>query len=413
MDAFATAVVASGTRFGELPLPTSIKPHFIRRSDHERWTGLLGRFLRLLEATADDLRIHDRFRRSPWFTREAWELLDIDPGYARTAVVCRPDIVWEGGSIGVLEMNADSPAMMLYADVVQELQREHYPLAELDRDGALTFERRAPAMLDALVATYREWGGRAEQPVIAIVDWPRQKTQSEQQHLARVFTDLGCPSFVCAPHELEVKGGRLLGRGEPIDIVQRRVLFPEIVARRDELGAFLTAYRERLVCVVNPLRSYLVGNKLTLARLSQPSYRSTLPAEDVALLDQILPCTIPPAEVPENELADRSRWVLKPAFGSGGNGVVIGRYADAATWAEALRVARGGDWVIQTYLPIPLYRVPVAMATANAMTPLYANWNPFFFGGKSAGAIARVSSNPVVGISVRGALLPSIIAESE
>ena len=413
LDAFYGSLIASGVRFGGMPLPTSLKPHFIRRTDNDAWTGRLGRFLRLLERTAEDLREDRHFRNLDWFSPEAWELLDIDPGYSRTAVVCRPDIVWEGGSIGLLEMNADSPAMMLYADEVQKLQREHFPLNEMDQSGSLTFEERVPAMLKALVATYREWGGGSERPVIAIVDFPGQKTLSEQEHLARVFSELGCPSFVCGPHELEVRGGRLLGRGEPIDIVQRRMLFPDIVRRRDELGAFLQAYRERLACVINPLRSYVVGCKVTLAILFHPEYRDRMAPEEVDLLKSILPCTMPVSEIDEEELRERSRWVLKPAFGSGGNGVVIGRYVDSTTWAEALRVARAGPWVGQTYLPIPLYRVPIATVSGNALTPLYANWNPFFFGGEAAGGIARVSSNPVVGISVRGALLPSIIANDE
>lgn len=413
MDQFLSAVIASGIRFGGSTLPTSIKPHFIRRSHNDLWTGRLGKFLRILERTAEEMRADEHFRRTGPFSPEAWELLDIDPGYRHTAVVCRPDIVWEGSSIGVLEMNADSPAMMLYADVVQELQRQCFPLSEMDAAGNLTFERRVPALLEALLASYRDWGGSAERPTIAIVDWADQKTRSEQEHLARAFSELGCPAFVCAPHELELRGGRLLGRGEPIDIVQRRMLFPSIVERRDQLGPFLTAYRERLACVINPLRSYMVGCKVTLAVLFHPEYRARMSTEDVQLLRDIMPCTIPPREVEEWELMERNRWVLKPAFGSGGSGVVIGRYVDAATWTDALRVARAGDWVAQTYLPIPLYRVPVATVTGNAMTPLYANWNPFFFGGKPAGGIARVSSNPVVGISVCGALLPTIIANDE
>jgi hypothetical protein len=47
------------------------------------------------------------------------------------------------------------------------------------------------------------------------------------------------------------------------------------------------------------------------------------------------------------------------------------------------------------------------------MVPLYATWNPFFFGGRAAGGIARVSSDPVVGISARGALLPTVLVNDD
>jgi uncharacterized circularly permuted ATP-grasp superfamily protein len=143
-------------------------------------------------------------------------------------------------------------------------------------------------------------------------------------------------------------------------------------------------------------------------------HKGELDEADRAVVSSVLPCTIPAREADENELlANRSRWVVKPAFGSGGSGVVIGRYVDERAWAEAMSVARQGHWVVQSYLPIPLYRVPLTNSKGTQMTPLYANWNPFFFGGKPGGAIARVSTDPVVGISARGALLPTVIVDDE
>lgn len=398
--------------FGDDPLPTSIKPHFIRRSDNDDWTGILSEFLSVVEATSHELRLDPAFRRAELFSREAWELFDIDPGYKRSGVVCRPDVIWEGRRIGLLELNADSPAMMLYADEVQELQREIFPLRDIDRDGGLTFDHRIPVLLEALVETYREWGGTEEKPSIAVVDWPGQKTSSEQSHLARCFAAAGHHAFVCHPHELELRGGRLYGRGERIDIVQRRLLFPEVVARKAELGPLLTAYREHGVCVVNPLRSYLVGCKGVLAEVCKR--RPQFPEATRAVIDRVLPATHSIDDIDPAELRDRARWVLKPAFGSGGSGVQIGRYTDDATWEKAVERARAGGWIAQGYLPIPLYRVPLTSAPpGGAELPLYANWNPFFFGGKPAGGIARVSREPVVGISARGALLPTVIIDGE
>lgn len=413
VDELRRLLAARSIHFGGSPLPTSIKPHFLHRAENDEWVGLLSKLLTIMEETADHLSHDPEFRRNGPFAPDAWELLDIDPGYSKVAVVCRPDVVWNSGSIGLLEMNADSPAMMLYADVLQEIQRELFPLNGIDRDGLLTFERRIPALRDALVATYREWGGTQSSPVIAIIDWPNQKTSSEQEQLARTFTELGCPSFTCSPDQLELRGSRLYGRGEPIDIVQRRLLFPDIVKRRDELRPLLTAYRERHVCVINPLRSYLVGCKAILAELCRRERANTLSSEERMVVNRVVPCTGLPGEIDEADLLDRSKWVIKPIFGSGGTGVVIGRYTDHVAWQQALQAGRQGRWIIQTFLPIPLYRVPLTSASGHAIIPLYANWNPFFFGGTAAGGIARVSSDPVVGISARGALLPTVLVNDE
>jgi uncharacterized circularly permuted ATP-grasp superfamily protein len=413
MDVFRRELEARNVQFGNKPLPTSIKGHFVARSRVTAWNRVLTGFLRVLEGTALRFLQDPEFRRNGPFSPEALELLDIDPGYSHPAVVCRPDLVWEGDRVGLLEMNADSPAMMLYADVVQDVQRELFPLNEIDEGERLRFDRRIPDMLEALRSTYREWGGKESSPVIAIVDWAGQKTSAEQENLARQFTALGCPAFVCSPDQLEVRGGRLLGRGEPIDIVQRRVLFPDIVRRRAELDAFLTAYKERLACVINPLRSYVVGCKAVLAEMCRPERIESLDDEDREVVRSVLPCTMSLDEIDRSELADRTRWVIKPTFGSGGSGVIIGRYVDESTWNEAIARARPGEWVVQRYLRIPLYRVPLMTSSASALVSLYSNWNPFFFGGVASGGITRVSSDPVVGISARGALLPTIIVNDE
>ena len=407
--ALARALAAHRIEFGGSLLPTSIKPHFVRRTVSDLWTRRLADFIDVLEQTAKRLSADPTFRRTGPFAPAAWELLDIDPGFGRAAVVCRPDVVWRGSEIAVLELNADSPAMMVYADVVQELQRELFPLDRFGPD-ELTCERRTPALHAALLATYREWGGTSAHPVIAIVDWPDQKTRGEQELLARALTALGTPAFVCHPAELETRGGRLLGRGQPIDIVQRRILFPEILQRCDELVAFLTAYRERLACVVNPLSSYAVGCKAVLAELSRLGRRGRLAEAERATVARVLPTTALVSELEDDELEDRESWVLKPSFGSGGSGVIVGRFVDDATWRARIVAARrrARDWVVQAAQPIPRYRVPVA----NGSEALFANWSPFFFAGMPAGSIARASADPVVGISARGALLPTILVES-
>jgi uncharacterized circularly permuted ATP-grasp superfamily protein len=406
-------LATKNVRFGEGLLPTSIKPHFLARSINDRWIRNLGRFVNLLESAAKYFISDETLRSGPLFSREAWDLFDIDPGYGRFAVVCRPDMAWVNSRAALLEMNADSPAMMVYADHVQEIQRGLFPFAELDRPGAVGFHRRTPDLLRALLDTYREWGGTKSSPTVAILDWPGQKTEPEQHQLALDLTELGCPALVCCPADLEVRGGRLLARGEPIDIVQRRLLFPDIVRRRDELAPFLTAYRERLACVINPLRSYLLGCKALLATARTNGWYSSLGEADRELLASILPATLPIGPHSWKELQDRTRWVIKPAFGSGGKGVVIGRFADDTAWTRALAGASDGRWIAQAYVPIPTYSAPILSDGQVVIKRLYANWNPFFFDGRFSGAITRVSNEPVVGISAGGALLPAVLAMDE
>ena len=106
------------------------------------------------------------------------------------------------------------------------------------------FARPVEALLEALLASYREWGGTASPPRIAIVDWREVPTWSEFEILRDAFIALGVPTVICDPRDLEFAAGSrfsagtgrgLYANGEPIDLVYRRVLINDIVARRDRV----------------------------------------------------------------------------------------------------------------------------------------------------------------------------------
>src|SRR4029079_19656985 len=69
------------------------------------------------------------------------------------------------------------------------------------------FARPVEALLDALVASYREWGGTASPPRMAIVDWREVPTYSEFEILLDAFSALGVPTVICDPRDLEFAAG--------------------------------------------------------------------------------------------------------------------------------------------------------------------------------------------------------------
>ena len=66
--------------------------------------------------------------------------------------------------------------------------------------------RRTKALLDALVADYREFGGKKEKPNIAIVDWKGVSTVSEFEILQEYFKAEGYRTIIADPRELEYDG---------------------------------------------------------------------------------------------------------------------------------------------------------------------------------------------------------------
>src|SRR5205814_2025319 len=114
--------------------------------------------------------------------------------------------------------------------------------------------------------------GRAAPPRIAIVDWREVPTYSEFELLRDAFTAAGVPTIVCDPRDLQYSSSGLHAGGARIDLVYRRVLINDMVARPDECRALLQAYEARAVCVANTLRCKMAHKKAFFAVLTGERY---------------------------------------------------------------------------------------------------------------------------------------------
>ena len=76
----------------------------------------------------------------------------------------------------------------------------------------MRFHRTIDDMLAALLASYGDWGGRAQPPTIAIVDWREVPTWTEFEILRDAFSRAGVPTLVSDPRELVFDGRTLTAR---------------------------------------------------------------------------------------------------------------------------------------------------------------------------------------------------------
>lgn len=390
-----------GIFFGEGLLPTYPLPFLVAKPLLDRWADQAERLAAAVEHLAQralsDPKIFADMRLRP----EARELVAIDPGYRRLTVLSRPDAVLRGDDLTFLEFNCDSPAMMSFADLVSEC------LLELDvmrpYRARLQSEPRTEGLLEALLECWREFGGTNTHPTIAIVDWAGQKTRFEHQRIAENFTARGYDTVVGDPRGFRrVEGGRLQLEGRSIDIVYRRALFTEVLERASEIQPLLSAYRDGAVCMVNPLRSYLASSKTLLCMLSDAE---SLPPE-MRDCSRLVAQTTMLREVGVGSRADK-RFVLKKGESHGGMHVLLPDLVSDDQWRHALSEAGREPWVAQEYCVVPKLEIPAIEGGAVVRRPKFFNWNPFLFGGRYAGGIARASDTPLINITLGGGLLPT------
>ena len=141
-------------------------------------------------------------------------LVAIDPGYGTASTASRLDSFLLPDALWFAEYNAESPAGLGYTQLLSELF-DTLPITERfkDRFDAHLF-RLAEAILQALLASYREWGGRADPPVVAITDWREVPTWAEFEILQARFETLGVRTLVVDPRDLAFDGTTLSGSGQ-------------------------------------------------------------------------------------------------------------------------------------------------------------------------------------------------------
>ena len=351
-------------------------------------------------------------------------LVAIDPGYQRASTASRLDSFILPGSLQFAEYNAESPAGLGYTETLVGVF-DTLAVTKRFRD---RYEATAPKLmgplLDALLASYRDWGGTASPPTIAIVDFRGVPTWAEFEMLQTRFIDLGVPTVVCDPRDLAFDGTSLTLDGRHIDLVYRRCLINDIVDRPDDCRALVDAYAARAVCVANTLRCKLPHKKAFFSLLTDARYADVFEAADRATIAPHVPWTRLVREgkterhgetidlVPYVR-AHRADLVMKPNDDFGGHGVTLGWEADEATWDATIARALGGQddsWIVQEKIHVRRELFPRFKPGEGAVLgDMLVDCAPYLYRGKLAGFLTRLSAGGLANVTSGGGQVPSYI----
>jgi hypothetical protein len=351
-------------------------------------------------------------------------LVALDPGYSTASTASRLDSFILPGSLQFAEYNAESPAGLGYTEKLASRFEQLEVLARFrDRFDASPFSLMAP-LLDALLASYREWGGTSNPPTIAIVDFRDVPTWAEFLILQAKFESLGVPTTVCTPQELEFDGHRLAADGRSIDLVYRRVLINDILDKTDECRALVDAYAARAVCVANTFRCKIPHKKAFFALLTDERYGALFSPEEREIAARHVPWTrlVTEGRTTRNGASvdliphirrERQDLVLKPNDEYGGTGVTLGWEADEKGWDATLSRALGGEdgaWVVQEKIHVRREPFPrFAPGEGAHISDMLVDCAPYLFRGRLAGFLTRLSASGLANVTSGGGQVPSFV----
>jgi uncharacterized circularly permuted ATP-grasp superfamily protein len=404
--------------FGGRLLCPFLRPFFFSAEDEQRVVRTASLLYVLAERVAA-AAVEDPSLMSELGVSEAEaSLAAIDPGYDVASTAARADAFLLPESLQFAEYNAESPAGAGYTQRLSELFDEEPLMDEFRQQFAVRYFTPIRLLLDALLDSYRDWGGTARPPRIAIVDWREVPTWSEFELLRDAFTALGVPTLIADPRDLSYDGTALRTGAEHIDLVYRRVLINDIVARPAECQALVNAYRARAVCVANTLRCKIPHKKAFFAILTDDRFKHLFSAEERTLIRRHVPWT---RVVHDGPIVDRLRdsretLVLKPNDEYGGAGVMLGWETTTGAWDAAIERAisdRPGAWIAQERIEVRREIFPVCTDDGIVERDMLVDFAPYLFRGRVAGYLTRLSSTGLANVTSGGGQVPAFVVNSK
>jgi uncharacterized circularly permuted ATP-grasp superfamily protein len=403
--------------FGGRLLCPFLRPFFLAPGDEHRVKHAAETMWRLGERVVDAAREQPRLLQDLGLSDAEIALAEIDPGYGVTSTAGRADAFILPDSLQFAEYNAESPAGPGYSQRLSELFDEG-PLMQRFRE-AFEVRHYTPIehLLAALLESYRDWGGTAAPPRVAIVDWREVPTWSEFELLRDAFVAAGVPTVIADPRDLVFDGRTLTAAGQRVDLVYRRVLINDIVARPDECRALVEAYRARVACVANTLRCKIPHKKAFFAILTDERYASLFSPEQRDVIAAHVPWTRVVREQGAEDLRRRrEQLVLKPNDEYGGTGVTLGWETSESAWDAAIDKALAESdrgWVAQERISIRREPFPVCESGAVTEREMLVDFAPYLFRGRLGGFLTRLSATGLANVTSGGGQVPAFIVAAK
>jgi hypothetical protein len=425
-DFFARLRAAKLT-FDDRVLCPFLRPFFLSLEDEQRVRFVaetiadLGE--RVVLAALADADLFAQFHLRP----EEERLARLSVGYGRASTSSRLDAFLLPDSLKCAEYNGEAPAGAGYAETLADVFRGLPVMANFSRQYEVHSYPLIAKLLDALIASYFDWGGTSNRPQMAILDWREVPTWSEFEILKSRFEKMGVPVVLADPRDLEFNGKTLTAHGKKIDLLYRRVLINDIVARPQECAALVKAYEANAVCVANTFRCKIPHVKSFFAVLTEERNAKLFSREERELVRQHIPWTRVVADVgtshygkPIELLAflrkERENLVLKPSDEYGGTGVTLGWETKESAWDATIDKAvsashAGGDagcWIVQERIPIRREVFPYITPEGGVeFKDMLVDFAPYLFRGKLSGFLTRLSATGLANVTSGGGQVPA------
>jgi hypothetical protein len=416
--------------FGDRVHCPFLRPVFLSPEDERRLRCVAEAIVKIAERITREAMEDAGLFRQFHLRSEEERLVRLNPGPGPASTASRLDAFLLPESLKFTEYNGESPAGPGYSETLSDIFRELPVMDEFKKRFEVHSYSLSAKLLDALVTTYVDWGGQTKRPQMAIVDWREVPTWSEFEILKGRFEKMGIPVVLADPRELDFDGKRLVVHGKTIDLLYRRVLINDIVARPKECAALVKAYESGKLCVANNFRCKIPHVKALFAVLTDDKNAKYFSAEEQELIQSHVPWTRVVQDVQTTHNGDdiqllefirknQKNLVMKPSDEYGGAGVTLGWEMDKKHWESTIEKALAkkgaeseGCWIVQERIPMRRGEFPfIGKGNKVGFRNMLVDFAPYIFRGKVAGYLTRLSATSLANVTRGGGQIPSFRVE--
>ena len=419
---FYAQLRAAKLTFGNRVHCPFLRPFFLSPEDEQR-VRMVAETMADLAERVTDAAMKDKALLAQFHLRdEELRLVRLGKIAGPASTASRLDAFLLPDSLKFAEYNGESPAGAGYTETLGEIFLKLPLLAEFDKSFQIHSYPLSAKLLDALMTSYLDWGGTSKRPQMLITDWREVPTWTEFEILKERFEKLGVPVELADPRELQFDGKELTASGKKIDLVYRRVLMNEIVARFAECKALVDAVAANAVCVANHFRCKIPHVKAFFAVLTDERNDGLFSFGERELIRKHVPWTRVLADVRTAHYGEsidllkflrsaRENLVLKPSDEYGGTGVKLGWESSEADWDATIATAVAatqGCWIVQERIPIRREVFPWIQANGEVeFRDMLVDFAPYLFRGKMSGFLTRLSATGLANVTSGGGQIPA------
>ena len=341
-------------------IPFLYQPFFFSQAEEDLFKRITNQLSSILEKVITKYLTDAEFRDYFNFSSRLEELILVEPGYENDFPLARFDIFYYGQqNLKFCELNADGSSGMVKSNILDAHFKDAKAVNELKNKYKIEHWDMIDSWLETMFASYREFSGSERQPNIAIMDFDNYGMIGEFKYFKELLAERGYQVQIVDPRKVEYKDDALYSDDFKIDLIYRRAVTRDLMDHYEELDDLWQAYQDHAVCLVGPIRSQIIHNKIIFAILHDQEQVSFLSEEEEQFIAEYIPYTELIDTDNEEKLTEiiarQEELVLKPLDDYGANGVMIGVDVKKEEWAKEVKRIweEEEEYLIQEFCALP------------------------------------------------------------